>query len=52
MIVGEHCKESDIVVNVYRKRKLTNIRAAGSDKSVILSPPPTHVHRGGTRVHR
>ena len=39
MIVGEHCKEDDISVNVCRTKKLTNIRAAGSDKNVILSPP-------------
>jgi GTP-binding protein len=39
MIVGEHCKEDDITVNVCREKKLTNIRAAGSDKNVILSPP-------------
>jgi GTP-binding protein len=39
MIVGEHCKESDITVNVCREKKMTNIRASGSDKNVILSPP-------------
>ncbi len=39
MIVGEHCKDDDIVVNVCREKKLTNIRAAGSDKNVLLSPP-------------
>ncbi len=39
MIVGEHCKESDIVVNVCREKKLTNIRAAGADRNVLLSPP-------------
>ncbi len=39
MIVGEHCKDNDICVNVCREKKLTNIRAAGSDKNVILSPP-------------
>jgi len=39
MIVGEHCKDSDIAVNVCREKKLTNIRAAGADKNVILSPP-------------
>lgn len=39
MIVGEHCKADDIAVNVCREKKLTNIRAAGSDKNVILSPP-------------
>jgi GTP-binding protein len=39
MIVGEHCKDNDIVVNVCKEKKLTNIRAAGSDKNIILSPP-------------
>ena len=39
MIVGEHCKDNDIVVNVCKEKKLTNIRAAGSDKNVILTPP-------------
>jgi GTP-binding protein len=39
MIVGEHCKDSDIVINVCKEKKLTNMRAAGSDKNVILSPP-------------
>ncbi|MFQ5464052.1 MAG: translational GTPase TypA, partial [Phycisphaerae bacterium] len=38
-IVGEHCKDDDIVVNVCKGKKLTNIRAAGSDKNVILKPP-------------
>ena len=39
MIVGEHCKENDITVNVCRTKKQTNIRAAASDKNVILSSP-------------
>ncbi|MEM7232110.1 MAG: translational GTPase TypA [Planctomycetota bacterium] len=38
-IVGEHCKEDDIGVNVCKTKKLTNIRASGSDKNVLLSPP-------------
>jgi GTP-binding protein len=38
MIVGEHCKENDIPVNVCREKKLTNIRAAGSDKKIFLPP--------------
>ena len=38
-IVGEHCKEGDLVVNVCRGKKMTNIRAAGTDKNVILKPP-------------
>jgi GTP-binding protein len=39
MIVGEHCKDDDIAVNACREKKLTNVRAAGSDKNIILSPP-------------
>lgn len=38
-VVGEHCKDDDIAVNLCKEKKLTNIRAAGSDKNVILSPP-------------
>ena len=39
MVVGEHCKDNDIVVNICKEKKLTNIRAAGSDANVILPPP-------------
>jgi GTP-binding protein len=39
MIVGEHCKDNDIVVNVCKEKKLTNMRASGSDANVILAPP-------------
>ncbi|MCZ7681700.1 MAG: translational GTPase TypA [Sandaracinaceae bacterium] len=39
MIVGEHNRDSDLDVNVTREKKLTNIRAAGRDENVILSPP-------------
>jgi GTP-binding protein len=38
-VVGEHCRDEDIVVNVVREKKLTNIRAAGADKTVVLKPP-------------
>jgi GTP-binding protein len=38
-IVGEHCREDDIVVNVCRGKKLTNIRAASADKTVVLKTP-------------
>ncbi|MBL8878271.1 MAG: translational GTPase TypA [Phycisphaerales bacterium] len=38
-IVGENCRDDDIVVNVCREKKLTNIRAAGADKTVVLKPP-------------
>lgn len=38
-IVGEHSHDTDIVVNVTRLKKLTNMRAAGADKTVVLKPP-------------
>ena len=39
MIVGEHNRANDLDVNVTREKKLTNIRAAGRDENVILTPP-------------
>ncbi|HVJ17943.1 MAG TPA: translational GTPase TypA [Polyangiaceae bacterium] len=39
MIVGEHNRPNDLDVNVVREKKLTNIRAAGRDENIILSPP-------------
>ena len=39
MIVGEAAKEGDLVVNVAKAKQLTNIRAASSDKAIILHPP-------------
>ncbi len=39
MIVGEHSRENDLDVNVLRGKKLTNVRAAGKDDNVILTPP-------------
>ena len=39
MIVGEHSRENDLVVNVCKAKKLTNMRASGSDDSVKLAPP-------------
>ncbi len=38
-VVGEHCKEGDLVVNVTKSKKLTNMRASGSDDKVSLAPP-------------
>ncbi len=38
-VVGEHCRDNDIPVNVCRMKKLTNMRAAGADKTVVLKPP-------------
>lgn len=39
MIVGEHAKDNDLVVNVAKAKQLTNMRAAGSDKGIQLAPP-------------
>jgi GTP-binding protein len=39
MIVGEHSKENDLVVNVCKMKKLTNMRASGADDAVRLTPP-------------
>ncbi len=36
--VGEHCKDEDIEVNVCKGKKLTNIRAAGTDKAAAFKP--------------
>ena len=41
MIVGEHTKAGDLVVNVAKAKQLTNIRAASSDKAIQLAPPVT-----------
>jgi GTP-binding protein len=39
MIVGEHSRENDLDVNVLKGKKLTNIRAAGKDDNILLTPP-------------
>jgi GTP-binding protein len=38
MIVGEYSRDTDLDVNVCREKKLTNMRAAGRDENVIISP--------------
>jgi len=38
-VVGEHSKEGDLVVNVTKSKKLTNMRASGSDEKTALAPP-------------
>jgi GTP-binding protein len=38
-VVGEHTKEGDLVVNVTKSKKLTNMRASGSDEKIALAPP-------------
>jgi GTP-binding protein len=39
MIIGIHSRDNDLVVNPIKAKKLTNIRAAGKDENVILTPP-------------
>ena len=38
-VVGEHTRENDLNVNVCKTKKLTNMRASGSDDKVMLPPP-------------
>jgi GTP-binding protein len=38
-IVGEHSRDNDLVVNPSKGKKLTNMRAAGSDENIVLTPP-------------
>ena len=39
MIVGEHNRDSDLEINVLKGKKLTNVRASGSDEATTLTPP-------------
>ena len=39
MVIGIHSRSSDLVVNPLKAKQLTNIRAAGSDENIVLTPP-------------
>jgi GTP-binding protein len=39
MIVGEHSRDNDLIVNVVQGKKLTNVRASGKDEALTLVPP-------------
>jgi len=39
MVIGEHNRDNDLVVNPVRGKQLTNVRASGSDENIILTPP-------------
>lgn len=39
MIVGEHNRDNDLEINVLRGKQLTNVRAAGADENIRLTPP-------------
>ena len=38
-VVGEHTRERDLNINICKTKKLTNMRASGSDDKVMLPPP-------------
>jgi len=42
MVIGIHTRDNDLVVNPVREKKLTNVRAAGKDENVVLTPPIQH----------
>jgi GTP-binding protein len=39
MVIGENARNDDMVVNPCKEKKLTNMRASGSDKNILLKPP-------------
>jgi GTP-binding protein len=39
MVIGIHSRDNDLVVNPLKAKQLTNIRAAGTDENLILTPP-------------
>ena len=39
MVVGKHARGNDLVVNVSKGKQLTNMRAAGTDENIVLTPP-------------
>ena len=42
MIVGIHSRDNDLLVNPLKAKQLTNIRAAGKDDNILLTPPVKH----------
>ena len=39
MVIGENSRDNDLDVNVLKGKKLTNVRASGSDEATVLTPP-------------
>lgn len=39
MIVGEHSRDNDLIVNITKAKQLTNVRASGNDENITLTPP-------------
>ncbi|MGH8642316.1 MAG: EF-Tu/IF-2/RF-3 family GTPase, partial [Burkholderiales bacterium] len=42
MVVGLHTRDNDLIVNPVKTKQLTNIRAAGKDEAILLTPPILH----------
>jgi GTP-binding protein len=42
MVIGLHSRDNDLVVNPVKTKQLTNIRAAGKDEAILLTPPILH----------
>ncbi|KPK16412.1 MAG: GTP-binding protein [Betaproteobacteria bacterium SG8_41] len=42
MIIGLHSRDNDLIVNPVKTKQLTNIRAAGKDEAIMLTPPIRH----------
>ncbi len=42
MVIGLHSRDNDLVVNPTKGKQLTNIRAAGTDENIVLTPPIKH----------
>ena len=52
MIIGENARSDDMVVNPSKEKKLTNMRASGSDKNILLKTPRELTLELGPGVHR
>jgi GTP-binding protein len=39
MVIGIHSRDNDLIVNPIKTKQLTNIRAAGKDEAILLTPP-------------
>jgi GTP-binding protein len=42
MVIGLHSRDNDLVVNPVKTKQLTNVRAAGKDEAIMLTPPIRH----------
>ena len=52
MIIGEHSRDNDLEVNPLKGKKLTNVRASGTDEAVRLTTPVRMTLEAGDRLYR